>query len=118
MQGGGAERVAALLCNYWASCGHSVRLVATFSGGGDCVYSLDNRVRLEYLTDVVGSISTGTTNKILRFFALRRVIRESNADVIVSFLTNVNVAVLLSAKGLGIPVVVSERTYPPAFPSS
>jgi glycosyltransferase involved in cell wall biosynthesis len=42
--------------------------------------------------------------------------REIAPDVIVSFLPHVNVAAVLAASGLGIPVVVSERTYPPAMP--
>ena len=53
MQGGGAERVAALLCNAWAEAGHEVALMPTFSGRGECIYSLDSRVRLEFLADHV-----------------------------------------------------------------
>jgi glycosyltransferase involved in cell wall biosynthesis len=116
MHGGGAERVASLLCNHWASQEYDVNLVATFSGGGECVYLLDNRVRFDYLSDFVGGTSKSIFNKIRRLFALRRIIRDGHADVVVSFLTHVNVAVLLASRGLGVPVVVSERTFPPAMP--
>ncbi len=116
MHGGGAERVTSLLCNHWVSHGYDVNLVATFSGRGYCVYTLDQRVRLFYLADFVESTSKSFLNKIRRFFALRRIIRDSDADVVVSFLTGVNMAVLLASMGLGVPVVVSERTYPPAMP--
>ena len=47
MEDGGAERVAALLCNYWVAQGYEVTLMPTFSGRGDCVYPLDDRVYLE-----------------------------------------------------------------------
>lgn len=116
MEGGGAERVAALLSNHWAEQGHNVTLMPTFSGRGECLYSLNSRVRLEYLADKVGSRSGSALNKLRRFMALRRIIREARPDVIVSFLTHVNVAAVLAAWGLGIPVVVSERIYPPAMP--
>ncbi len=34
MEGGGAERVAALLCNDWVDAGYDVILMPTFSRGG------------------------------------------------------------------------------------
>lgn len=116
MQGGGAERVAALLCNHWIEQGHEVTLMPTFSGRGECLYPLDDRVRLDYLADRVGSRSRSAWNKMRRLFALRQAIREIAPDVIVSFLPHVNVAAVVSAWGLRVPVVVSERTYPPAMP--
>lgn len=117
MQGGGAERVAATLCNHWSGAGHNVTLVPTFSGRGDCFYPLDERVRLEYLADRVGSRSRSASNKIRRFMALRNMIRESGPDVIVSFLFQVNMVAVLASWELRIPVVVSERVHPPAMPT-
>ncbi|MEX0383601.1 glycosyltransferase family 4 protein [Spiribacter pallidus] len=116
MQGGGAERVAALLCNHWVAEGHRVTLMPTFSGRGECLYPLDERVRLDFLADRVGSRRRSMLNKLRRFKALRRAIREIQPEVIVSFLTDVNVAAVLAAWGLKVPVVVSERTYPRALP--
>jgi len=118
MQGGGAERVAALICNHWAKEGHEVTLMPTFSGRGECLYPLDERIRLNYLADRVGSRSQSLFNKIRRFVVLRSVMREIAPDVVVSFFPQVNVATVLSAWGLRIPVVVSGRTYPPALPLS
>lgn len=116
MHGGGAERVAALLSNRWAASGHEVVLMPTFSGRGECLYALDDRVRLDYLADRVGKRGRSVVNQVRRFVALRKAIREIAPDVILSFLPHVNVAAILAASGLGIPVVVSERTYPPAMP--
>lgn len=116
MQGGGAERVAALLCNHWAAEGHEVTLMPTFSGRGVCLYPLDERVRLDYLAERVGSRRRTVLNKVRRFTVLRKAIRELQPDVILSFLPHVNVAAVLAAWGLRVPVVVSERTYPPALP--
>jgi len=116
MQGGGAERVAAMLSNYWVEQGHQVTLMPTFSGRGECLYPLDERVRLDYLADRVGSRSRSLLNKLRRMIALRRAIRDLTPDVIVSFLPHVNVAAIIATWGVKVPVVVSERIYPPAMP--
>jgi len=110
MQGGGAERVAALLSNAWAARGMRVTLMPTFSGRGTCLYTLDDRVQLDFLADHV----RGRRGRLSRLWALRRHIRRSRPDVIVSFLTDVNVAAILAAFATDVPVVVSERAWPPA----
>ena len=116
MQGGGAERIAAFLCNHWSAKGHEVSLIPTFSGRGKCNYSLDENVHIEYLADRIGSTRKSPGNKLRRFLELRKIIKERDADVVISFLTDVNVAVLLASRGLSVPLVVSERIYPPAMP--
>ncbi len=115
MEGGGAERVAALLSNRWAEQGHEVLLVPTFSGRGTCLYALDERVRLEYLADRVGTTRKSPWFLARRLWAMRAMSREFRADVVLSFLTHVNVAALLATRGLRVRTVVAERTYPPAM---
>jgi len=109
MSGGGAERVAALLCNAWAEQGHDVTLMPTFSGRGECSYPLAQAVRLNFLADEVA----GATGRLRRLWALRRFIRRTGPNIVISFLTDVNVAALLASLGTGVPVIVSERIYPP-----
>ena len=116
MEGGGAERVAALLCNHWAKQGHQVTLMPTFSGKGKCQYVLDKQVKLDYLADRIGTTRQSFWNKIRRILALRRIFFREKPDVVVSFLQNVNVAATLAGLGTGVPIVVSERIYPPAMP--
>lgn len=115
MEGGGAERVAALLCNRWARRGHAVLLVPTFSGRGGCLYPLDERVHLEYLTDRVGTTHRTPWTLAKRLWTMRAMVRSFRADVVLSFLPQVNVGALLATRGIGVPVVVAERVYPPAF---
>lgn len=117
MQGGGAERVAALLCNRWVARGHEVVLVPTFSGRGTCLYPLDERVHLVYLADRVGTTRKTPLSMLRRLWAMRWMVRETRADVVLSFLPHVNVAALVATRGLGVPVVVCERNYPPASTS-
>lgn len=116
MQGGGAERIASTLSNYWVGKGYRVTLMPTFSGRGECIYHLDERVELDFLADRVVGNKHNICNRLRRFLALRKAILQINPDVIISFLTHVNVAALLSAFGTKIPVIVSERTYPPKYP--
>lgn len=115
MEGGGAERVAALLSNQWVSEGHQVTLMPTFSGRGGSQYRLHERVKLDFLADRVGFTGQSPIRKIRRLYALRRAIREIKPDVIVSFLAHVNVAALIATIGIKTPVIVSERIHPPAF---
>lgn len=116
MQGGGAERVASLLCNEWVKNGHSVTLMPTFSGKGICLYPLDEKVKLIFLADLVGTVKRSLLNKFRRVLTLRGFIKRYSPDVIVSFLPDVNIAAVVANVGLGHRVIVSERTYPPARP--
>jgi len=114
MGSGGAERVAATLVNAWAERGDSVTLVATFSGRGTCFYPVTSNVRFVYLADLSAGRRRGLLGYASRFMALRALIRSSEPDVIVSFLTNVNVAGILASTGLGIPVIACEHNDPSA----
>jgi len=112
MHRGGAERVAATLCSAWAQRGDDVTLVATYSGRGECQYPLADGVRLVYLAD----LAAGRPRRILgysaRLRALRRLIGEQAPDVVISFLTNVNIMAALATRGSGIPLIISERNDP------
>ncbi|WP_460840270.1 glycosyltransferase family 4 protein [Noviherbaspirillum agri] len=113
MGGGGAERVATTLCNAWAARGDRVSLIATFSGGGSgAFYPISESVEFFYLADKAGTTQKGVTGYVRRIVTLRRLIRETAPDVIVSFLPNVNVAALLSSAFLGIPIIICERSDP------
>jgi glycosyltransferase involved in cell wall biosynthesis len=113
MHAGGAERVAATLASAWALRGDSVTLVPTFTGRGTCFYPLASGVELCWLADTVDPAG-GAPTGLRKLRALRRMVRERRPDVIVSFLTNVNVVALLSTIGLRIPVIACERTNPVA----
>lgn len=118
MGSGGAERVASVLSNAWAARGDKVTLMPTFSGRGECFYELSSCVRLFYLADLVSSRSRTLANQLARLHALRRFIVIEQPDVIVSFLPNVNVAVVVATLGLNIPVIICERTDPFVMPTS
>lgn len=109
---GGAERVASTLCNVWVDRGDAVTLIPTYSGGGTPFYHIDDRVELFYLSDFVGN----KKNYLTRMLALRKIIREGDYNVIVSFLPNVNIAALLASLFTDTPCVICERSDPSVQP--
>lgn len=112
MHAGGAERVAATLTRGWAQQGHQVTLVPTFTGKGKLFYPLDPAVELVWLADRLGQAARTPLAPLVKLKAMRALARTQRPDVIVSFLTNVNVMTLMATTGLNVPVIVCERTNP------
>ena len=117
MRDGGAERVAATVCNAWAERGDRVTLVATYSGRGGCHYNLHGSIEFRYLADMVPWARHQMLGYLPRLHALRRIVRESSPDVVISFLVNVNIAAALGTIGLDAPLIVCERNDPMALTS-
>jgi len=111
---GGAERVAANLCNHWVGLGHRVSLIVTFSGRGPAIYPLDPAVAVHYLADEDAKTDHSITSRLRRLHRLRRLLRTLGPTRVYAFMTLVNVAVLAASRGLRTRLIVSERTYPPA----
>lgn len=114
MGSGGAERVAATLANAWSERGDDVTLVATFSKRGPCFYPLSDKVCFIHLADIVRGQSHGPFQYIARIKTLRSLIRDAGADVIISFLTNVNIMAIVASLGLKLPVIACEHNNPSA----
>jgi GalNAc-alpha-(1->4)-GalNAc-alpha-(1->3)-diNAcBac-PP-undecaprenol alpha-1,4-N-acetyl-D-galactosaminyltransferase len=109
---GGAERVASLLCNFWAGQNHSVTLI-TFEAAAP-FHKLYETVTLRQLDVDAGQrgvIAKLVTN-FRRISRLRGLLRELRPDTVVAFTTDANVVTLCAASGLGVPVVISERNQP------
>jgi len=110
---GGAQRVGAHLVGEWIKRGWEVKLIATYSGGGESVYPIPPDARLVYLADMVPKGCTGMAGRIARLRALRSILSLDKPDVIVSFMTDANIAMMLATVGLSFRRIVSERAYPP-----
>jgi len=113
LSGGGAERVLARLANHWAEALDDVTVV-TLADVSDDDFPLSPNVRriaLGLTGDSRGLIGAFCGNW-RRVATLRRVLRETRPDVVVSFIEQANVLALLAARPLPIPVVISERTDP------
>jgi len=115
MAAGGAERVAATMANAWSDQGREVWLVSTYLDKRATGYPLHPGVSTIFLSDVIarGELSRWFT-LLRKAFALRKVVRRIRPDVVVSFLTNVNVLSIAAVAALRFPLIVSERTDPAA----
>lgn len=107
LSSGGAERVLVLLTDAFLKKGSHVSVV-TLNGAESDFYTLPSSVHRQAL-----DIST-PAQTLFGLLKLRRALFSTQPDVIVSLIDRMNVLTLLATVGLGIPVVVSERTDPKA----
>jgi glycosyltransferase involved in cell wall biosynthesis len=111
---GGSERVISLLVNHWAAQGRDVTLISFDTRDTPPFFPIDQRVDLRQL-----GLASGQQHKLAslmqmtrRVRILRTIFREKKPDLILSFLTKINVLTMIASRGLKIPVIVSERNNP------
>ncbi len=118
LAGGGAERAAATLANFWARQGQEVTVV-TLQRADDDFYRLDAQVRRIALNLSAGSgnVLAALLHNLRRVLALRRILRQLRPAVAVSLMSTPNVLLALAAGGLPhLATIGSERDYPPHAP--
>ncbi|MHC4402767.1 MAG: glycosyltransferase family 4 protein [Planctomycetota bacterium] len=111
LRGGGAERVAAMLVSHWAERGDRVTLITLEPRQPDA-YPVSDKVRWVAL-DLMRRSPTpfhAVWNNWRRVRGLRRAIRQSAPQIVVSHCDKTNVLVLLACKTLETPVVVVEHS--------
>ncbi len=113
---GGAERVMATMANHWAEEGREVVLFTFDHGERPPFYALHPGVvhRRLGLAGKSTSLRSSFINSLRRVHVLRAAIKAAQPDAVISFMSSVNVLVLLATTGLTIPVIVSERIDPRA----
>jgi glycosyltransferase involved in cell wall biosynthesis len=111
---GGAERILIGMANHWAAAGAAVTLITFERPGTPPYYELDPRVELRQLdlAAVPGARWRTAWQSVTRILALRRALRACRPDVAIAFLAKVNVMTVLASRGLGLPLIVSERNNP------
>lgn len=98
----------------WSDSGHEVHLLALHGGPDQAFHRVAQSIRLKFLALPTGQ-SAGVEKIVYNFRRiriLRAAIRDLAPDVVISFLDQCNVITLISTRGLGVPVIVSERTDP------
>jgi glycosyltransferase involved in cell wall biosynthesis len=114
LQAAGAERVLSFLANAWSRKGWQVTLLTLEARGVEPFYPLDGAVVLRRLDLQKDSRSLGSAVKhnLERIRVLRRAIRAARPEVLIAFADRENVLAILATRGLGCPVIISERTDP------
>lgn len=110
---GGAQKIAIGLLEHWQEQGHKVTLV-TLDGGTRDFYTIPKgikKIRLG-LTGESRSFIAAIKANLSRIFALRRAIRDSRPDSVISFGAVMNIQTILASMCLGIRLVISERNDP------
>jgi len=118
LAGGGAERAAATLANFWAQRQWHVT-VLTLSGMEEDFYNLDPRVQRMSLGLASESrhVLNALAQNIRRMLALRRVLLQVRPAIAISLMSTPNVLLALAARGIpNLSTVGSERDYPPHAP--
>jgi len=114
LERGGAERIISVLAGAWVERGNQVTLI-TFDDAEEPAYPLHPEVALKSLripNELARNLFYALYRNVRRVQLLRRMIRQSQPDVVISFLDFPNIISLLAVWGLGIPVIVSERANP------
>ena len=107
MRRGGAERVISILANHYASKGWDVEIALLLEN--TVGYDLNHKIKIVDLTCVGNSYIDNLPKWLVK---IRKYIKKSKPDRIVSFIGRINVLVLNACIGLKVPIIVSERNDP------
>ena len=111
LAGGGSERVMTLLANSFSERGYDVDMVLIREDVPD-VYALNpdiSCVRFLYKKRHLRTVK--------RLYNLRKFLKSSEHDVIISFMSFFNIITLLSSVGLRKKIIISERADPRKEPT-
>lgn len=107
MNGGGTERVIAVLANYLIQ--HDIDVTIAMTASDQVVYELDPHIKVLQL----GNRTGGSIKKRLeRVSRIRECYKEGSGQIIVSFGTETNMFALLAGIGLRNRIIISERNDP------
>ncbi len=117
LSAGGAERVISKLAEAALGRGWDVTIITFDSPDDPIFHAIDSRVALVRLALPSGGKGLAAAIRVARrLWMLRRHLR-GRFDVVISFLTKINVLTLLATLGLDVPVLVSERNNPDRQPA-
>jgi len=110
---GGSEKVLSMMANYWAERGDEVAVVTIASSELDffTLHAGVRRIALG-LTSESTSVLGGIYHNVRRLRRLRREIKDIGPEGVISFVDKTNILTVLATIGLGLRVVISERTDP------
>ena len=113
LPGGGTGRVLTYMANYWARTGHRVTIL-TLEKSDSPFYFLTDSVEWIALNLACDSATFvgGMLKNLRRIYLIRKAIKTSAPDCIISFVYSTNILILLAIRFLNVPVIISERNHP------
>ena len=106
---GGAERVVSILASALVNDGIEVTLVTLWKEKNE--YEIPEKVKRITIDDKLNK--TGKIEKTLgRYTVLRKVIKDEEPDIVISFCNKANFRASISMQGLKTPLIVSVRNNP------
>ena len=108
LTGGGAERVMVTLMNGLCQRGYDVCLLTNTDV--PFAYDVNGEIELFNLHQPCPHGVCGIKKRIWSYYVIREIAKKSKCDVVVSFLTDMNITVILSLLGSGIPLICSEHS--------
>ena len=113
---GGAERVVSILSNEFTKRGLEVSVVMV--NNSNVYYEISEKIELVKLNCAQYDSLPLRKRFPKRIRLIKDTLIKINPDVVVSFLSEINIDVCLALRGSKIPVIVSERNDPATDPAS
>ncbi|MBD0778097.1 glycosyltransferase family 4 protein [Maribacter sp. ANRC-HE7] len=107
LNGGGAERVMATLCNQLATSNDEIHLATDTKI--PFAYKLESCINLHDLYPSEEGSPTPLQNRIKILKRIQKISKEVHPDIIISFMYEMNSFVLIATLGMKIPVIASEH---------
>ncbi|WP_158228584.1 glycosyltransferase family 4 protein [Sinorhizobium fredii] len=105
---GGAEKIVNLLAHHRKAQGDIVHVLAVNAASPESYFPYNSAIKIEALGNTTHTIPR-VAHTAQRLFRLHRQLRAIKPDLIISFLTKINVLVGIAAYGLDSPIIMSER---------
>jgi len=113
---GGAERVVSSLANSLCNKDYDVSVILVTANR--IVYKVDERIKIYNLNGEGINKKTFIGRMRTRIKNIKKTINAINPDVVVSFLSSINIETAFAMKKLKTPLIVSERNDPAIDPQS
>ena len=110
---GGAERVMSIMANHWAAMGWHIHLLS-LDDGRTPFYPFHSSIMFRSLdlAQPLGAPPASLFRMYKRIHELRTTVLQTSPEVILSFNDLTNIVTLLATRGMGVPVIVGERSDP------
>jgi glycosyltransferase involved in cell wall biosynthesis len=113
---GGAERVVSILANGFFNRGYNVSIVMVVNH--NISYEISDRINLIALDCNDSNKKSAFARYEERLVKIKKAVNRIQPDIVVSFMSTINIDVCLALWGINVPIVVSERNDPAVDPRS